>query len=259
MRRLRDHRRWGVLLILPMLLLVGCSGGGGTTATPKLAGNTPGAGTPLTTALPGATRTIDKVDQVFLQLLAVYQTQGLDGAKQFARAQGLMTTQDEVRVTLVLDSDDPAIVDGTALAAGRLGGRVTATYGDQIELVVPVQTAMEYGKQANKQSFFADLADFAHVRDIRRTPLAQPMTAPLARSSVTRVAIVALHADHTIQQCTPLVASGKSTRVCSRSESSTASRISWQRIPSVKSGEGWVSARMASMKSIIGCCGVPSR
>jgi hypothetical protein len=178
------HRRWrGALLLLP-LLLVACGGGSG--ATPRAAGNTPGTDTPLTTALPVTTRAIDKVDQVFLQLLVVYQTQGLDGAKQFARDQGLMTTTDEVRVTLVLDSDDPAIVDGTALAAGRLGGRVTATYGDQIELVVPVRTAMEYGNQANRQSFFADLADFAHVRDIRRTPLAQPMTAPISISNLSR-------------------------------------------------------------------------
>lgn len=183
----RPRHRWrlGVLLLLT-LLLAACSGSGGATATPRPTGATPGAGTPVATSLPSTTRSIDKVDQIFLQLLAVYQTQGLDGAKQFARAQGLMTTQDEVRVTLVLDSDDPAIVDGTALAAGRLGGRVTATYGDQIELVVPVQTAMEYGKQANKQSFFADLADFAHVRDIRRTPLAQPMAAPISISNPFR-------------------------------------------------------------------------
>jgi hypothetical protein len=117
------------------------------------------------------------VDEVFLRLLIVYQAQGLDAARQFARDQGLMTPKEDVRVTLVLDSDDPAVVDGTALAVGRVGGRVTATFGNQIEIAVPVQAALEYGKAANKQSFFADLADFAHIRDIRRTPLAQPMAA----------------------------------------------------------------------------------
>jgi hypothetical protein len=180
----RQQRRREALLLLLALLLTAC--GGGATATPKPVASTPNAGAALTTAFPGTTRNIDKVDQVFLQLLVVYQTQGLDGAKQFARDQGLMTPKDDVRVTLALDSDDPAIVDGTALAAGRLGGRVTATYGDQIELVVPVRTAMEYGNQANRQSFFADLADFAHIRDIRRTPLAQPMTAPISISNLSR-------------------------------------------------------------------------
>jgi hypothetical protein len=166
----RPSKRWGVLLLMSMLFCVAC-GGSPTSATPQAA-SFPGAGAPLATASPAASRTIDKVDEVFLRLLVLYQAQGLDAAKQFARDQALMTTRDEVRVTLVLDSDDPSIVDGTALAVGRLGGRVTATFGNQIELVIPVQTALEYGKAANKPSFFADLADFSHIRDIRRTPLA---------------------------------------------------------------------------------------
>jgi len=158
------------------LLLVAC-GGGGASATPSPAPTGASPGAALTATLPLGARTIDKVDEVFLRLLLIYQTRGLDPARQFARDQGLMTPQGDVRVTLVLDSNDPSVVDGTALAVGRMGGRVTETFGNQIELVVPVQTAMEYGKAANKQSFFADLADFAHIRDIRRTPLAQPMTA----------------------------------------------------------------------------------
>lgn len=163
---------WTCALLLA-LALVGC---GGASATQTPAPNSSGPGVALATASPRA-RNIDKVDEVFLRLLIVYQAQGLDVARQFARDQGLMTPKEDVRVTLVLDSDDPAIVDGTALAVGRLGGQVTATFGNQIEMVVPVQAALEYGKAANKQSFFADLADFAHIRDIRRTPVAQPAAA----------------------------------------------------------------------------------
>ena len=159
------------------MLLAACSEGG-SSAAPD--GTRPGVAP--ATAQPSATRSIEKVDEVFLRLLVVYQSQGLDAARQFARDQGLMTPKEDVRITLILDSDDAAVVDGTALAVGRMGGQVTATFGNQIELIVPVRTAMEYGKAANKQSFFADLADFAHVRDIRRTPLAQPMTARIIGS-----------------------------------------------------------------------------
>lgn len=184
--------RYGGLLLLLTLLLAAC-GGGGATPTPKPVGNPGNPGAALATAFPSSARNLDKVDEVFLRLLVVYQTQGLDAARQFARDQGLMTSKEEVRVTLVLDSADPAVVDGTALAAGRLGGRVTATFGNQVELVVPAQTAIEYGKQTaqgatGQQSFFADLAGFAHVRDIRRTPLVQPMqTATSATPSAGRV------------------------------------------------------------------------
>ena len=75
-----------------------------------------GPGVAVTPTLPQASRTIDKVDEVFLRLLIIYQSQGLDAARQFARDQGLMTPKEDVRITLVLDSDDPAVVDGTALA-----------------------------------------------------------------------------------------------------------------------------------------------
>ncbi len=166
------HCRWAVGAFLLVMLLAAC-GGGGSSGAPD--GTRPGVA--RTTALPSATGNTDKVDEVFLRLLLIYQSQGLDVARQFARDQGLMTPKEDVRITLILDSDDAAVVDGTALAVGRMGGQVTATFGNQIELIVPVRTAMEYGKAANKQSFFADLADFSHIRDIRRTPLAQPMTA----------------------------------------------------------------------------------
>jgi hypothetical protein len=172
----RPRRPWAACALLLIMLLAAC---GGSSAAPSRAPNGAGPGVAVTPTLPQATRTIDKVDEVFLRLLVIYQSQGLDAARQFARDQALMTPKEDVRITLVLDSDDSAVVDGTALAVGRMGGQVTATFGNQIEIIVPVQTAMEYGKTANRQSFFADLADFSHVRDIRRTPLAQPMAAPV--------------------------------------------------------------------------------
>lgn len=177
-RASQPRRSWAVGALLLVTLLAGC--GGGSSAAPSRVPNGVGPSVAVTTA-PPTTRTLDKVDEVFLRLLVIYQAQGLDAARQFARDQGLMTPKEDVRVTLVLDSDDPAVVDGTALAVGRMGGQVTATFGNQIELVVPVRTAMEYGRAANAQSFFADLADFSHVKDIRRTPLAQPMTARVLR------------------------------------------------------------------------------
>jgi hypothetical protein len=123
-------------------------------------------------------QSLDKVSQVFLQLLTILQTQGVDAARQYAVDQGLMTTLDEIRVTVVLDSDDTTTVDDTAIAIGRIGGRVTATFDDTIEIVVPMQTIVDSLTQAMQgmsgPSFFQSLADFAHVTGIRRTPLARP-------------------------------------------------------------------------------------
>ncbi|MGI8858213.1 MAG: S8 family serine peptidase [Thermomicrobiales bacterium] len=175
--RARRRMWWGAGPLLLALLLVACGGSSPTATVP------PGSGTgsPAATA-PTTGRNLDKVDTIFLQLVTIYQTRGADAAKQFARDQGLVTKQDEVRVTLILDSDDPTVVDGTALSVQRLGGRVTATAGSMMEFVVPVQTVIDYGKQANRQSFFADLADFQHVKQIERTPTATLSVTPPAGS-----------------------------------------------------------------------------
>ena len=123
-------------------------------------------------------QSLDKVSQIFLQLLTILQTQGVDAARQYAVDQGLMTTLDEIRVTVVLDTDDTTTVDDTAIAIGRIGGRVTATFDDTIEIVVPMQTIVDSLTRAaqgmSSPSFFQSLADFAHVAGIRRTPLARP-------------------------------------------------------------------------------------
>src|SRR3954451_14584789 len=109
--RARRRMRWGAVPVLFALLLGAC---GGSSAMPTAQPGSGGGGG-VTTA-PAGGRSLDKVDTIFLQLVTVYQTRGPDAAKQFARDQGLVTKQDEMRVTLILDSDDPAVVDGTALS-----------------------------------------------------------------------------------------------------------------------------------------------
>lgn len=174
----------GSVPVLLALLLAAC---GGSSSTPTTLPGATDTGRPVATAAPTG-RNLDKVDTIFLQLITVYQTRGADAARQFARDQGLVTKQDEMRVTLILDSDDSAAADSTALAVQRLGGRVTATAGNMMEFVVPAQTVIEYGKQtaqgaSGRRSFFADLADFQHVKGIERTPTATPAATPPAGSS----------------------------------------------------------------------------
>jgi len=196
----------GALLVALTLLLAACTDT--LPETPMPGGVPPGLpasgianGTPSGVTATADVSGADKVDDVYRQLLAVYGAMGLDAARQFARTQGLLTAADEVRMTLVLDTNDPMVIQGTALAVGRLGGRVTATFNDQIELVVPLQLLADYSRQAAQPAqagqagqagqpaqpgqaaqpgmgnFFGALADFRHVRDIRRTPMAQTTAA----------------------------------------------------------------------------------
>ncbi|MHB8647067.1 MAG: hypothetical protein ACYDAR_14855, partial [Thermomicrobiales bacterium] len=117
--------------VLGMLLLTACGGASTAPTATSRPANTTGI-----TGVPAGSQNLDKVDTVFLRLLAVYQTQGLDATKQLARDQALMTPRDEVRMTLVLDSGASALVDAIALAITRLGGHIMATVGDHMEMLV---------------------------------------------------------------------------------------------------------------------------
>lgn len=176
--------RWGsgvrrAAAVWLVLLLVAC-GGEGVTSIPTVL---PAQTLPAATTGPRADN--DKIDDVFQQLLAIYQSEGPDAATQFARDQGLLTSQNEVRVTLVLDSEDMNVVTGATNDVMRLGGRVTATVGDEMEMVVPLQTLLDYARTMNQQNFFADLARFQHVRDIRRTSVARPHHLASATATIT--------------------------------------------------------------------------
>jgi hypothetical protein len=136
--------RWCVPLLA--LLLAACGGGGvAPTAT---------APHPPTAPTTGSGNNADKIADVFLQLVAISGAQGVDGMRRYAAEQDILTGQDEVRATLLLDSSDTAIVDATALAAGGLGARVTAMLDDRIELVVPLQATLAGAPQANRPSIF---------------------------------------------------------------------------------------------------------
>lgn len=175
-----SRHRAGHFGILLLLLLAAC--GGGSAPAPSA--------TPAPTVSGVPVQSQDKIGHVFLQLLAIYQSQGMDASRVFATDQQLLTKQGELRATLVLDSAAPDTVDGAALSVTRIGGRVTQTNANQIELVIPLTAFLEYGKRTNRTSFFHDLADLAHVQAIQRTLLVQPAAGtptvpPTVRSKVS--------------------------------------------------------------------------
>src|SRR5215472_6909790 len=187
-RRMNVKTRWCVPLLA--LLLAACSDG--RVAPTAIASRSP------TVSTTGSGNSADKIADVFLQLVAISGAQGLDGMRRYAAEQEILTRQDEVRATLLLDSSDTAIVDATALAAGGLGARVTAMLDDRIELVVPLQATLAAAQRVNRPSLFHAFADFAHVRSVRRTPIAHRAATPTPGQSTnagTTDALAPLGAD----------------------------------------------------------------
>src|SRR4051794_24229173 len=99
------HTRWLSLSLLFVLLLGACQ------APP------PPPPTPTPVALLGASER--KVDSVLLDLLLNYRLRGAQGAEDYARSRGLLTPDNHVRVTLVLDTNEvqPVVDKVTGMGA----------------------------------------------------------------------------------------------------------------------------------------------
>ncbi len=108
-----------------------------------------------------------KVDSVLLDIATVYQQQGQAAGEQAARDAGVLNSKDEVLITLVLTDTNTAPVEAKIV---ELGGRVSATYDNVIDMVVAL-TAIAAAANNNP---LQQLAAFTSVHEIRVTLKAKP-------------------------------------------------------------------------------------
>ena len=108
-----------------------------------------------------------KVDSVLLDIARVYQQQGKAAGEQAARDAGVLNSKDEVLITLVLTDTNTAPVEAKIV---ELGGRVSATYDNVINMVVSL-TAIAAAANNNP---LQQLAAFNTVQEIRVTLKAKP-------------------------------------------------------------------------------------
>lgn len=159
--------RWRLALIFT-IALAGCSLGASPTASPT-AGSAPAAKQTPTPSLQGLatpTGSERKVDSALLDLLQTLRTQGRPAAEQQARDIGLLSTNNEVRLTLLLANGDTKPVADKVRA---MGGRVANSAGNMIDILIPLDTIFTYAGNAGS-NFLQDLAAFTTVKEVRVTP-----------------------------------------------------------------------------------------
>lgn len=169
-------RRWFLALTL-IGALAGCSLGASPTASPTTRASTPAGQTPtprLPQGLATPTGSERKVDSALLDVLQTLQTQGRPAAEQQARDIGLLSTNNEVRLTLILANGDTKPVADKVRA---MGGRVANSAGNMLDIVVPLDTIFTYAGSSGT-NFLQDLAAFTAVTEVRVTP--RPDTEGLA-------------------------------------------------------------------------------
>ena len=109
----------------------------------------------------------DKLSSVYKEFLLVYQTQGEEAAYQLAKERGLINDRDEVRLTLELDTSDPAVVEGLKSELEQSGMRVTATAGTLVDLAIPLEVLLPVLESGGEGELFGGVSGLEHVVRIR--------------------------------------------------------------------------------------------
>lgn len=177
--------------LIAILLLSGCAGPATPIASPTpqpTPSPTAVAAVPPPRLVGSPTGDERKVDTVLLDVLTTLRSSGRQAAEEQARATGVLTKSNDVRVTLVLATNDTKpVVDRVQ----SMGGRVVSVSDNLIDIVVPLDTIMTYVSAG--RNFLQDLAAFSAVREVRASAIASPeeLRFPAARLDTATRALLA--------------------------------------------------------------------
>ncbi|HTP08884.1 MAG TPA: S8 family serine peptidase [Anaerolineae bacterium] len=105
-----------------------------------------------------------ELDSVYKDFLVAYERGGTEAAELLARQRGLLTPDNQIRVTLVLDTED-----STALIAElqNLGVIVRGTYKDLIEIGIPLELIVKTAESDNPGQVFDRITQLEHVINLQ--------------------------------------------------------------------------------------------
>lgn len=105
-----------------------------------------------------------ELDSVYKELLLAYQEGGEEAAKELAHRRGLLTPQDDVRLMLVLDTEDNAPLVTQLEGAGI---RVISAYRDRVNIAVPLSLIRDQAQAGESGVLFRQLTELEHVVAVR--------------------------------------------------------------------------------------------
>ncbi len=101
---------------------------------------------------------------VYKEFLIAYQEGGEEAAADLARERGLLTPDGDVRVTLVLDTEDNAPLVNQLEAAGV---NVVSAYRDRVNISVPMELIQAQLENNEADVIFEQLTELEHVIAVR--------------------------------------------------------------------------------------------
>ena len=120
-----------------------------------------------------------ETDSVYKEFVIAYEQGGLAAAEELARRRGLLTPDNEVRVTLVVDtpaSRTARLIDDLE----ALGVNVLGSYRDLIDISIPLNVIAGVAQSENPAAIFEQIRDVEHVVGLRLNPPSVPQNLPRA-------------------------------------------------------------------------------
>jgi len=105
------------------------------------------------------------LDSVYKDFMVAYQTGGVDQARRLAEERGLLSERDEVRITLVVDSEEN--VQAVADELQGFGIVVEGAHGALIDIAVPMSLVERFAERASAGAMFEQLTQLEHVVKLR--------------------------------------------------------------------------------------------
>ena len=105
-----------------------------------------------------------ELDSVYKDFLVAYESGGAEAAELLARQRGLLTPDNQIRVTLMLDTQD-----STALVKelNNLGVIVRGTYKDLIDIGIPLELIVQTAQSEEPGKVFDQITQLQHVINLQ--------------------------------------------------------------------------------------------
>jgi len=121
------------------------------------------------------------LDSAYKDFLVAYESGGVEAAELLARQRGLLSDDNQIRVTLVLDTEDSATLVNELADIGVI---VRGTYRDLIDIGVPLDLIQQTAESDNPGAIFDRLTQLEHVIGLQ-LPTPKPAGAQAAPQQVS--------------------------------------------------------------------------
>src|SRR5512139_137593 len=105
-----------------------------------------------------------ELDSVYKDFLVAYESGGAEAAELLARQRGLLTPDNQIRVTLMLDTENSTTLVGELQ---NLGIIVRGTYKDLIDIGVPLELIVQTAQSDDPGKVFDQITQLEHVINLQ--------------------------------------------------------------------------------------------